>query len=150
MIDYVVTDGCGNTTTGGYQLEVIDNFAPVAICDEFTVASIGSPTPGVTGDGTVTIPAATFDDGSYDNCGQVWFKVRRMTIGGCNGLNGDDAPTPPYFQYFGFQEWFDDSASFCCDDETVMVIFRVYDVDPGPGPVEDLSLIHISEPTRPY
>jgi len=57
-IDYVVTDGCGNATSGSYQLTVIDNFAPVAICDEFTVASIGSPSPGITGDGTATLQAA--------------------------------------------------------------------------------------------
>ena len=77
--------------------------------------------------------AEDFDDGSHDNCGPVWFKAVRMNIGECNELNGDDAPTIQ-----GYQEWPDDDVKFCCDDisnSPIMVRFLVFDIDPGPGPV---------------
>ena len=130
-VTILVVDGCGFTETDVFTITVDDTVHPTVICDEHTVVSLipGSVDPNT---GTAKIYSHTFDDGSFDNCGPVYFKSRRMDIGGCDGANGDDFPAIP-----GYQESFDDYTFFCCDDETVMVIFRVYDVDPGPGPVEE-------------
>jgi len=70
-ITYIATDECGNTSSCNNTITIIDNIAPITICDEHTVVSL-------TSDGTATVNANTFDDGSYDNCEIVDFKVRRM------------------------------------------------------------------------
>ncbi len=127
-VTYTAEDGCGNTSECSIFIWVKDLSPPIPVCDEFTSVALGA-------NGTARVYAETFDDGSHDNCGDVYFKVRRMNIGECSQLNGDDNPAnAPY------QEWFDDYADFCCDDITdgpIMVIMRVYDVDPGPGPIVD-------------
>ena len=130
-VTVLVIDGCGFLGSDMFTITVSDNVNPTVVCDQHTVVSLipGSVDPNT---GTAKIHSYTFDDGSFDNCGPVYFKSRRMDIGGCDGANGDDFPAIP-----GYQESFDDYTFFCCDDETVMVIFRVYDIDPGPGPVED-------------
>ncbi len=124
-----VTDGCGDSDSDSFIITVVDDVPPIAICDEHTVVSLTTTNAN---DGIAKILAHTFDDGSFDNCADVFFKVRRMNTGECDGANGDDFPSVS-----GYQEMFDDYAAFCCDDETVMVIFRVYDVNPGSGPVAD-------------
>ena len=50
----------------------------------------------------------------------------------CEGVDGDDDAIQA-----GNQIFFDDCAHFCCKDvgESVMVVMRVFDVDPGDGPV---------------
>ena len=105
-ITYTATDDCDNSKVCTFKVTVEDNIAPTAICDEHTTASIGS-------DGYTSIPALTFDDGSYDNCELVEFKVRRMT----------DACHVP--QQLGFGDY----AVFCCADigSTIMVELRVKD-----------------------
>ncbi len=105
-LTYVATDQCGNSSSCTTTLNINDNTAPVAVCDEFTIVAL-------TGDGSALINAAVFDDGSDDNCEVDRFEVRRM-----NGLNCDGS-TPIFDEYI----------SFCCEDvvETVMVVFRVFD-----------------------
>ena len=100
------TDACGNESSIDFLINTEDNIAPIAICDEHTIASLGS-------DGYASIPALTFDDGSYDNCEIVEYKVRRMT---------DACHFPP-------QTGFGDYALFCCADlgSVVMVELRVRD-----------------------
>ncbi|MEZ4948966.1 MAG: cohesin domain-containing protein [Saprospiraceae bacterium] len=103
-LTYVATDGCGNSTSCTSTLTVRDQVAPVAVCDEFTVVSLSN-------DGTATVNAATFDDGSTDNCGVDRYEVRRMP-------DACQSPTT-----FGPTALFN-----CCDvGDTVMVTFRVYD-----------------------
>ena len=105
-VTVTATDGCGNGSSTSFTITSGDQIAPVAICDEYTVASIGS-------EGFVSIPAFTFDDGSYDNCEIVEYQVRRMT---------DACNVPP-------QLGFGDYALFCCADigTNVMVELRVKD-----------------------
>ena len=125
VITYQADDACGNRSTCEMTVSVRDMSAPEPVCDAHTIVSLTST-------GTAKIFASTFDDGSHDNCSNVFFKVRRMNIGECDLLNGDDNPGGIY------DEWFDDYAKFCCEDignSPIMVIFRVYDVDPGPGPI---------------
>lgn len=100
-----ITDECGNTTTEYFTITVEDQVNPIAVCDEFTVVSIGS-------DGFVDVFATTFDDGSLDNCGILEMKARKMT-NDCAGVNTA----------------FGDKVTFCCNEvgETIMVAFEVTD-----------------------
>lgn len=127
-VQYTAVDTCGNTRVKRMQLQVVDAEAPSAVCEGYT--AIGIPAVG-----TVSVPARTFNKGSKDNCAPlVFFKVRKMELGTCGEINGDDSPAQE-----GYQEWFDDQVSFCCEeisDTLVQVIFRVYEIDPGPGPVD--------------
>ncbi len=140
----VATDCCGNITKKRVILNVVDRVPPTAICRTRTVVGInGNQSPG---ENVALVCAEAFDEGSYDNCQpHVWFKVIRMTelLGtnngsnanntvACNGINGDDNAVLQ-----GNQVYFDDCTYFCCSDinQTVMVVLRVFDVDPGAGPV---------------
>lgn len=111
---YGGTDQCNNT--GEITIENIvleDNLAPVAVCDNKTVA-LGT-------DGEVWLCANTLDDGSYDNCQIVAMKVKRM-----------DAPADGLFT---------DCVGLTCDDAvngTVNIRFRVYDTTGMLTPNDDL------------
>ncbi|OAD92257.1 hypothetical protein A7A78_08445 [Aequorivita soesokkakensis] len=62
LVTLSVTDSDGNTATCDFTVTVIDNEAPVAICQDLTL-----DLDPVTG--TVTITGADVDNGSTDNCG---------------------------------------------------------------------------------
>ncbi|RMF28877.1 MAG: hypothetical protein D6765_05330, partial [Bacteroidetes bacterium] len=104
VVDYVAEDACGNITTIHVNVTVVDDKAPIAICDEITDVNLGS-------NGLAVVPADVFDDGSYDNCCLSHFQVRRMS-NPCGGGTG-----------------FGPSVTFCCADvgTTVTVVFRAYD-----------------------
>ncbi|GIV30786.1 MAG: hypothetical protein KatS3mg029_0137 [Saprospiraceae bacterium] len=105
QITYVATDACGNVSNCQTTLSIVDNKQPTAVCDEFTTVSLDAQ-------GTAIVEAATFDDGSTDNCGVDYFEVRRLPSS-CQP-NG----TP-----FGAYATFD-----CCDlGEQIMVVLRVHD-----------------------
>ena len=136
---FTASDCCGNDTNEVFNLTVEDLVPPVAVCDVFHTVSL-------TIDGTAKVFAQTFDDGSHDNCNPVFFKTIRMedllntdhgsdsnqSATDCDIANGDDSAVKA-----GNQIHFDDYAMFCCEDigDDVMVVFRVFDVDPGDGPV---------------
>lgn len=125
-IQYTAVDECGNISRCSTTLNVIDNEVPTAVCEDFLIVSAPA-------DGRAMVFAPSFDDGSHDNCAErVYFKVKRMVTGTCGGANGDDS------NLAGYQEWFDDKVIFCCEETNasdLVVQFRVYEVDPGPGPV---------------
>ncbi|HEX5626263.1 MAG TPA: carboxypeptidase regulatory-like domain-containing protein [Saprospiraceae bacterium] len=102
---YEVTDVCGNVSECTIEVGVVDNLAPVAICDQKTVVALGI-------DGTAKAYAETFDDGSLDNCGIDSFQVRRMDD---TCKSGTDVFGPYVI--------------FCCADvgRTVMVAMEVKD-----------------------
>jgi hypothetical protein len=128
VIKYIATDTCGNSSQCTMKLTVADLDEPTAVCNDFLIISAA-------GGGIASVKAISFDEGSTDNCAdQLYYKARRVVIGGCEGLNGDDSP-----QITGVQEWFDDDVFFCCDEisnGTIQVLLRVYEVDPGAGPVD--------------
>lgn len=103
---YRVYDECGNYTDCFTEVNVIDQTPPIAVCDEFTVVSLGA-------DGWATILAETFDDGSNDNCEIDYFEVRKLTD--VCGISGNTN--------------FGTSVQFCCEefDQTIQVEFRVFD-----------------------
>jgi len=125
-IIYIATSDCqleGRDTT---FVTVQDLQPPVPICNQALTVPLDNF-------GIVAIPAYLFNAASYDNCGQVYFKVRRMTApAGYTCAN----PGNP-------NNLFDDLVQFCCQDialSPIMVVLRVYDVMPVPGPVSDTYL----------
>lgn len=73
-VTWTVADECGNSSTCSFTITVIDNVVPVANCDHHTIVSLTNDGPS----GITLVPASVFDDGSYDNCGPVTFRARRM------------------------------------------------------------------------
>jgi subtilisin-like proprotein convertase family protein len=113
FVRHRIYDSCGNVTDCLYLITLVDKVPPVAICDEITELSITNN--GGSGEGCSTLPAENLDDGSYDNCGDVYFYAAKMNA----------FLTPPYFyQYYP-------SLEFCCDEiGDNMVILLVLDFDP--------------------
>jgi hypothetical protein len=112
-VKYFAEDDCGNISECSFRLTVEDLAPPVVACDEWTQVALGI-------NGESFINATTFDDGSYDNCGPVYFRVRRMDANPCQSNSA-----------------FFNQVKFCCSDvgDTITVILRVYDVDPGTNTV---------------
>lgn len=105
-VTYTLYDNHNNTSTCTFNVTVEDNTPPVVVCDQNTVVSLSI-------DGTAIVNAFSFDDGSYDDCTDVEFSVRRMDNGGsCD-----------------FDDTFSPTVTFCCADigSDVMVILRVVD-----------------------
>ena len=104
-VKYTVTDACHNATDAFFEVKVVDSLPPVAICDHHTVVSLNE-------DGFGYALAETFDDGSWDNCSDVTFKVRR-------GVNACGVPANTWL----------DGLTFCCDDigKEIMVELQVTD-----------------------
>ncbi len=145
---YVAEDDCGNSSTCSFRLTIRDFTPPNVVCDEFTVVSIGIDDPadcyepsadGCQFAGVTWVKATTFDDGSYDNCGNIDFKVQRMQpfsscILGLNQINGQPACDdifPDFPSEFERAISEGDSIKFyCCEvGTTQMVILRVYQLD---------------------
>lgn len=104
-IKYIVTDACGNHSDKICEIKVVDKTPPVVVCDEHTVVSLGS-------DGSASIAAKSFDDLSWDNCGdELKFQARKLD-GFCHV---DSLPT--------------DYITFCCTEvgQNIMVELTVTD-----------------------
>jgi hypothetical protein len=112
-VQYTASDECANTSKCAFKLTVADLVPPISACDQFTKVALGN-------NGEALINAETFDDGSYDNCAPVEFKVRRMFPNACQ--------TDTVFH---------DQVKFCCADinDTILVVFRAYDVDVPSGDI---------------
>ena len=95
VVTYVAQDDCGKKTTCTFQLVIRDLVPPVASCDQTTTVAVGLDDPfdcygpeGLNGmpsaldacsfGGVTWVKASVFNDGSYDNCNNVKFTIRRM------------------------------------------------------------------------
>jgi len=143
IVVYIAQDDCGNTGTCSFKLTVMDLSVPQAVCDETTIVGIGKDDPNdcYTGNaencefaGVTWVKAATFDDGSYDQCNNIKFTIRRAL---------------PYSNFINFMNACEfatataesDSIKFyCCEVGTeVNVILRVYQLDANGNISLDLS-----------
>lgn len=104
-LKWQVEDDCNKTSECTYYVTVVDLTPPFAVCDQFTVTSIGA-------DGWAVVKAETFDDGSTDNCGITSFRARKVT----NICTEADTQ-------------FGDEVRFCCEEvgTSVMVEYEVQD-----------------------
>ena len=85
MLKYYVSDHCGNTGESDYcEFYVLDEIEPVAVCDDDLTVSI---TAGAGGDanpyGFGRVYAKDVDEGSWDNCTEVYLQVRRFVPTEC-------------------------------------------------------------------
>jgi hypothetical protein len=136
---YHAVDNCDNETVICVTLTVFDGVPPIPVCEQYKQVSL-------TAMGNAKVWAWDFDSGSFDNCNPVYFKVLRVNNdlvydGGCEDLNGDDNPATS-----SNDVWYDDDVFFCCadlenNDGNVMVSMRVFDVDPGVGPVNPKRML---------
>lgn len=76
VVQWHVTDACGNASVCTYNVTIEDDIPPVAICDAHTIISLTEDY--AIDHGLTKIPASVFDNGSYDNCSDVTLTVRRM------------------------------------------------------------------------
>ncbi len=146
---YTASDACGNTSTCEFSLYVRDYSPPVASCDETTVVAIGIDDPkdcyvpsanGCEFAGVTYVAATVFDDGSYDNCANIKFAVRRaapysdciLALNKVNGHPDCNDLFPDNQSEFNEAIGEGDSIKFyCCEvGTTQMIILRVYQLDP--------------------
>ena len=134
VFSFVLTlvDECGNTRIYNGSRAIEDEIPPVAICEQFKTVSMGI-------DCEVEIPATAFDDGSYDNCGQVTFAVARMDELEAAGFLFGASSLDNFFFFDGDEDIFKPSVRFTQADMngcsgTVQAVFRVAD-----GTARDLN-----------
>ena len=146
---YTAVDDCGNASTCSFHLSVRDFSPPVASCDETTVVGIGIDDPkdcylpnanSCAFAGVTLVSASVFNDGSYDNCANIKFAVRRVApysdcILGLNTVNGhpdcNDAFSDLHSEFDRATEEGDSIKFYCCEvGTTQMIVLRVYQLDP--------------------
>jgi hypothetical protein len=159
---YTASDCCGNLSTAEIRVIVKDRVAPVATAKEFITLSLTQ-----SGDDSIPGVAKLFtsqvDNGSYDNCTEVYMEVRRdddapacLNEGDLwnhdnNGstpdvawnnnrtynsrLNGLDQTTDLHLQDNALDTDKGQYVKFCCEDigEEVKVWLRVWDDANGSG-----------------
>lgn len=129
-ITYTAYDQCYNSTQCTWTITVQDLTPPVPICDAHTVVALTNDYEN----GLTLVPAHVFDDGSYDECGPVTFKARRMT----SCINWDWTTLGPGIDQIpnGIVNGHDSGTEFhtyvpfaCCDvgQGPIMIELRVYD-----------------------
>ena len=126
LITYIATNDCLLSGSDVMVVNVQDLLPPTPVCHQ----SLAIP---VNNEGYAYVPAHVFNGGSTDNCGNVFFKVKRMSSP--DGYTCANPGNP--------NNMFDDFIQFCCEDinhNNIMVVFRVYDVQPVAGPVSDTYL----------
>lgn len=135
IVTYIAQDDCGNTNSVSFMITVADYSPPSASCDETTIVAIGKDDPNDCYEanfancdfaGVTWVKATTFDDGSYDECNNIKFSVRRSTpYSDCiNDLNACEKLVATAES--------DSIKFYCCEVGTeLMVILRVYQVDPN-------------------
>ncbi|SDG81958.1 HYR domain-containing protein [Psychroflexus sediminis] len=77
-VTLTVTDGSGNSSSATAIVTVIDNIAPTIVLKDVTVE--------LNAEGTVSVEASAFDNGSFDNCGEVTFSTNLVEILSCGAL----------------------------------------------------------------
>jgi hypothetical protein len=110
-----ITD-CAQQGEDIMYITVQDLQPPAPVCN----AQLAIP---LNNEGEAIIPAYIFNAGSYDNCGDVYFKVKRMAAPVGYTCSNEGNPN----------NLFDDFIQFCCEDiehNNIMVVLRVYDVRP--------------------
>ncbi|MDQ3016116.1 MAG: PKD domain-containing protein, partial [Bacteroidota bacterium] len=120
-ITFIATNACNLTGQDQMIVTIQDLIPPIPVCHQHLVVPLNHV-------GTALIPAAAFNAASTDNCGNTYFKVRRMNAPAGYSCSNPGNPN----------NMFDDHVMFCCEDianNNIMVVLRVYDLPPVAGPV---------------
>ncbi|MBK8624567.1 MAG: HYR domain-containing protein [Saprospiraceae bacterium] len=144
-VKYLYKDKCGNKSECSFKITVIDASAPVAIAKQNIVVSL---TGDAAGNGLAKVYGWQLDNGSYDQCSEVRFEVRRADGGSCGnvGANGTHNNNSTYNNNNGYPSevpdavWFHpmDNAQdtdggeyvkFCCEDIPAGEEFGLHDVE---------------------
>ncbi len=123
---FIATNGCGLVGKDTMYVTVKDLTPPMPVCNLHLAIPVNHL-------GTSVVPASIFNGGSTDNCGDVYFKVKRMTTPLEYSCANPGNPN----------NLFDDFIQLCCEDiahNNIRIILRVYDVQPVAGPVSDSYL----------
>ncbi len=110
-IVYTITDACGHVTKCFTEVIVKDNEKPSAICEGYSVVTLGS-------DGWADVYAISIDDHSKDNCEIEKYEIKRLI---------DNCSFPTDLQFGKY-------VNFCCNDvspnpnDYIKVVLRVYDI----------------------
>ncbi len=113
------TDCCGNLGSTTINVTVADLTAPVPVAKEYITVSLTSG--GLDPDGIAKIFYTSLDEGSHDNCTDVFIEIRRETDA-C-GINGNStysnkipAICDPW--YNSNDHDYGELVKFCCEDLT--------------------------------
>jgi len=101
---------------------------PFAACDEFTTVALDA-------NGTVTVLAATFDAGSYDECCPVTFLIRKQADGPC-----DSDALPDNFEA---------SVQFCCAETAAQLVVELQVNDCSGNSSLCLTTVTVSDKIAP-
>lgn len=106
LIQYTVYDNCINSSSCAFEITVIDNVQPIAICESQITVALG-------GDGTAILNADMIDNGSFDECSMISLQIARM-----EAACGNEADME-----------FGDEIEVCCDDigNDIMIAIEVQD-----------------------
>jgi hypothetical protein len=125
-ITYTAFDNCTNSSTMQYRVTVQNNTDPVAVCDQFATVSIKS-------NGYTEVTAQAVDDGSYDECGEVTLKIRRM-----------EDPC----EFGADTAWFD-KVGFCCLDANTTRMVQLLVTDKGGNTNICMVSVNVQEKVNP-
>jgi len=125
-ITYSALDECGNQRDMSYRITVKDDTDPVAICDQFATVSIKT-------NGYTEVTAVAIDDGSFDECGDVTLKVRRM-----------EDPCS-----FGHDTAWYDKVGFCCFDANTTRMVQLLVTDAGGNTNICMVSVNVQEKVNP-
>jgi uncharacterized membrane protein len=140
-----VTDDCGNVTSQDYDVNIVDNVSPQAVCVEEHRVSLNS-------NGTVRVYAQTFNNRSSDNCGIERMHVRRMDKRNSTGTvcNYTTANTNDDCSSSDIRDYWNDYVDFDCGDAgRVDVMVQVRYVDAAGNLSDCMVNVTVDDKTRP-
>ncbi|MCP4124773.1 MAG: HYR domain-containing protein, partial [Bacteroidetes bacterium] len=108
-VTFTATDECGNTNVQTAVVEVVDNEAPVALCNDFAVQLDG---------GQASITTQDIDNGSNDGCGDVSLALDITTF----NTEGDFTVTLTVTDECGNED--ECTATVTVTDETVSLVIQ--------------------------
>ncbi len=139
VVNARITDDCGNYVLRTFKIHVIDMVPPVAVTKQDIVVSLSN---GGNTDGSAKLYVNQFDNGSFDNCSDVFIELRRVDAPDCDNLGINDHNNNNTYDNSGHD--FDnpndtDNGEFikvCCEDITNAVIDVNNDGELDPGYIQ--------------
>jgi HYR domain-containing protein len=108
IVTYTASDDCGNQSECSFTITVEDQVAPVPVCENYQTISLNNS-------GATIVPANTFDNSSFDNCGTISILARRLDNPECPGNDATNFNTQVPF--------------FCCDVLTDHILVELQVTD---------------------